>query len=211
MIDRSRWLLGCVAASLAITASLGICVAQCPTAGNACTGACESGIRDIRQLLGAIECEHGPEYNTNCGNPPRCCETQPGGCTHAANECSCFGCGNNANCEFDFHVWVCGCGRCATNGFTQPAIGGACPDCKNDPASGPNDILKEERDMDSAAGTSCDPAENFWMTWVYYCGGTQGAVVGNCQAVNDSGCVYSPGSAWVVTNRGIRKTCQPGS
>ncbi len=211
MTVNPRWLLVGILLSLSMTTWLGISLAQCPGGGGACTGPCDDGMKTVRDVFGTVECEHGPEYDTDCGNPPTCCETQPGGCTHAAGECSCYGCGNNANCEADFHYWICGCGQCTTYGFTGPTgVGGPCADCKA--AGGANQILKEGRDMDAAGGQSCDAGENFWMTWVFWCGDPNPLIqAGNCQAIDDSMCVHSPGSAWITLRRGQRYTCQPGA
>ncbi len=211
MTARQRWLLAGIVLSLSITTWLGIGLAQCPDAGGACTGECDHGMKNVKDVFGAIECEHGPEYDPDCGERPRCCEQQPGGCTGAADECSCFGCGNDPDCESDFNVWVCGCGQCTTYGFTRPAgVGGPCDDCK--PAGAADAILFEARSMDAAAGQFCDAGENFWMTWVFWCGDPHPGpmLVGNCQAIDDSVCVYEPGSTWRTLRTGQRHTCQPG-
>lgn len=188
-MKRQKWLVLGIACSATLAIWLGSLIASGQAAH--CPGTCDAGFLSSREYLGGIECEHGPEYDSDCGNPPDCCEIKPGGCTGAANECNCFTCGNDPNCEAEFRTWICGCGRTSEQGFTQPAPpAGTCDECQTDPGQA-NEVLDEGRDMDGP----CDPGENFWMLWVFYCGGP--SFTANCLAIDDSGCVYAPGSAWV--------------
>lgn len=60
---------------------------------------CVMAFVDTRSFLPNGECDHGPDHDPHCKTPGQpgyatdCCEYQPGGCTGAADECSCFACG----------------------------------------------------------------------------------------------------------------------
>jgi len=188
------------AVSVTVSAMTGVALSQCVPAPDGCDE-CEDGRKSSLSYLGGYECGHGPENDQPDCTPVDCCETKPGGCTGAANECNCYEC-LGTTCEGVFRTFLCHCGKCSAWGFDQnPTPGGTCDDCELD--SGPNEILDEQRLLTG----SCDPGENTTMLWVWFCDEANGfRFNANCIAISEN-CVYAPNSTWQVLVRGDQYRC----
>ncbi len=134
-------------------------------------------------ISGGNECAHGPEYDSDCGNPPDCCEVKPEGCKGTPGECECFKCGQSKGCEELFERWIAWCG-----------LSGLSPDtCNNNGGTGASGVVLRYKTRWLKEGPACP-----------YSGGYKSKK--ECSGViHDYGCVAPSGSC-VESGNWIEKT-----
>lgn len=143
------------------------------------------------QLLGALECGHGPEHDQDCKNLacyPNCdwnkeCKELNGG----KGNCECFTCAAGRGCEEEIQYWEAWC---------TTANGSPCNTQAD--TDGPN---FRHRAASVPGGAACQFGTNGFQQFTY-CGGAGGASL-SCKSTN--GC-DATGVAWTTTN-GSRRKC----
>lgn len=163
-------------------------VAHCPT--------CRAEWVGQTRLIGALECEHGPEWDPNCpagADGTDCWELTGMNSPKNGKKCMCFTCAAGRPCEPEIHQWIAWCTEVAGNPCNT----------QND-VNGPNYRVKNAA---IPGGGNCtfvaNPAAGYIS--VPFCGpptaGPPGAALG-CK--NNNGCV---GVGLWTTFNGPRKKC----
>lgn len=160
-----------------------------------CNTQCTAGWVTIGDILGGIECEHGPEQDADCqalACYPNCdwnaeCWELNGN----MGNCKCFECGLAGGCEGEIRVWLAQCGKkTAENDGT----------CVTHPDE--NAPLRQERGASVAGGGGCNFGTNGYEL-IEYCGnGEVPSAAASCKSSNCAGA-----GAWTTVDTGERRGC----
>ncbi len=184
-----RAVLG-VATGVVIAVTFPILNSGVVTAAGGTCPACSAGLVSTPEVYGGDECPHGPEWDSDCGSPPTCCEdTNTCGANGGADGngiCSCFSCGNApGQSEEDLRYWMVWCGPGAGNPcVTGPAPAGPYP-------QGPIRTAQSMTASNPTGPTGCSPQGEYES--IPHCGGAAGGATGvGCKAPENTCTPFGP-------------------